>query len=190
MKKRFFAALVCLCLLVGLIPNMGTTAFAASGHNIGDTVEFAGHEWYIIGTETEGVKAPSGCYTLFANNNDFGSTSFGDINYQDSTLCQEIGKIADGFSAEAKANIVARETLDGISGDSPAVLSSKLCDPDRGLRRVNVPRRQPSTARSCLLQYSDTFRYYLYPTVSLYHLRRVFATTHPHREHARRSYTL
>lgn len=47
-----------------------------------------------------------------------------------------------------------------ISGDTPAVLSSKLCDPDRGLRRVNVPRRQPSTARSRLLRYSDTFRYY------------------------------
>lgn len=76
-----------------------------------------------------------------------------------------------------------------ISGVSPAVLPSKLCDPDRGLRQVNVPRRQPSTARSCLLRYSDTFRYF-YLSESLYHLRRVFATTHPHREHARRSYTL
>ena len=29
MKKRFLAALLCLCLLVGLVPGMGTTAFAA-----------------------------------------------------------------------------------------------------------------------------------------------------------------
>ena len=43
---------------------------------IGDVVNFAGHEWYIIGDETEGVIAPEGCYTLFAKNNDFGSTAF------------------------------------------------------------------------------------------------------------------
>lgn len=76
MKKRFLAALLCLCLLVGLVPGMGTTAFAAGSYNIGDTVTFAGHDWYIIGTESDGVKAPSGCYTLFAKNNDFGSTAF------------------------------------------------------------------------------------------------------------------
>lgn len=58
MKKRFLAALLCLCLLVGLVPGMGTTAFAASDHNIGDIVTFAGYDWYIIGTETQGVKAP------------------------------------------------------------------------------------------------------------------------------------
>ena len=33
MKKRFFAVLLCLCLLVGLVPGMGTTAFTA-GHII------------------------------------------------------------------------------------------------------------------------------------------------------------
>ena len=36
MKKRFLAALLCLCLLVGLVPGMGTTAFAASDHNISE----------------------------------------------------------------------------------------------------------------------------------------------------------
>ena len=76
MKKRFLAALLCLCLLVGLVPGMGTTAFAASDHNIGDIVTFAGYDWYIIGTESEGVTAPEGCYTLFAKNNDFSSTTF------------------------------------------------------------------------------------------------------------------
>ena len=76
MKKRFLAALLCLCLLVGLVPGMGTTAFAAGSYNIGDIVTFAGYDWYIIGTESEGVTAPSGCYTLFAKNNDFGSTAF------------------------------------------------------------------------------------------------------------------
>lgn len=76
MKKRFLAALLCLCLLVGLVPGMGTTAFAPSDHNIGDTVTFAGYDWYIIGTKSEGVTAPEGYYTLFAKNNDFGSTAF------------------------------------------------------------------------------------------------------------------
>ena len=53
----------------------------AVGHNekslgIGDTVTFARYDWNIIGTETEGVTAPEGCYTLFAKNNDFGTTAF------------------------------------------------------------------------------------------------------------------
>lgn len=97
---------------------------------MGDTVEFAGHEWYIVGTQTKGVKAPSGCYTLFAKNNDFGDTAFrtstngGDresgtaCNYKDSDLYNKLNQIANGFSAEDKANIVARETLDNIMGDT------------------------------------------------------------------------
>ena len=128
MKKRFLAALLCLCLLVGLVPGMGTTAFAASDHNIGDTVTFAGYDWYIIGTKSEGVTAPEGCYTLFAKNNDFGSTAFraGASNadstanhYKDSDLQKKMEEIANGFSAEDKANIAARDTLDDIAGDSP-----------------------------------------------------------------------
>ena len=95
---------------------------------IGDTVNFAGHEWYIIGTQTKGVKAPSGCYTLFAKNNDFGSTAFraGASNtdstanhYKDSDLQKKMEEIANGFSAKDRANIAARDTLDDIAGDSP-----------------------------------------------------------------------
>ena len=111
-----------LCTAMALVVGMpASTAFAASttSYSIGDTVEFAGYEWYVIGTETEGVTAPSGCYTLFAKNDDFGSSVFGDYRYQNSTLCQEVGKIADSFSSYVKVNIVARETLDGISGNSP-----------------------------------------------------------------------
>ena len=120
MKKRFLAALLCLCMVVGLVPGMGTTAFAASQHNIGDTVWFAGYEWYIIGTETDGVTAPAGCYTLFAKNNDFGDTAFGNsIDYKDSTLQNKMEEIASSFPDGDKASIVARDTLDGISGESP-----------------------------------------------------------------------
>ena len=127
MKKRFLAALLCLCLLVGLVPGMGTTAFAASDHNIGDIVTFAGYDWYIIGTETQGVKAPSGCYTLFAKNNDFVPTAFragaestnSTANYyKNSDLQKKMEEIASGFSAGDKASIVARDTLDGIAGDA------------------------------------------------------------------------
>lgn len=125
MKKLtvlFVGMLFVLCTAMALVVGLpASTAFAASttSYSIGDTVEFAGYEWYIIGTETEGVSAPSGCYTLFAKNDDFGSSVFGDYHYQNSTLCQEIGKIADSFSSYVKVNIVARETLDGISGNSP-----------------------------------------------------------------------
>lgn len=105
MKKRFLAALLCLCLLVGLVPGMGTTAFAASQHNIGDTVWFAGHVWYIIGTESEGVTAPAGCYTLFAKNNDFGETQFDSTNdglYRNSTLQKKWRKLQTGFPLRIK----------------------------------------------------------------------------------------
>ena len=95
------------------------TGGAEASPVIGNTVSFAGHEWYIIGSGLGGVTAPAGCYTLFAKNNDFGSTAFGNVYYKDSTLCQEIGKIANSFADKDKTNIVARDTLDGISGESP-----------------------------------------------------------------------
>ena len=111
-----------LCVAIVLAVSLPvSTAFAASttSYSIGDTVEFAGYEWYIIGNETEGVTAPSGCYTLFAKNDDFGSSTFDNINYKDSSLCQSIGTIPGDFSSPYLANIVPRDTFDGISGDSP-----------------------------------------------------------------------
>ena len=113
-----------------MLPAMKLTASAASttDYAIGDIVTFAGHDWYIIGTESEGVTAPSGCYTLFAKNNDFGSAPFraGASNtdstanhYKDSDLQKKMEEIANGFSAGDKANIAARDTLDDIAGDSP-----------------------------------------------------------------------
>ena len=111
-----------LCTAMALAVGMpASTAFAASttSYSIGDTVEFAGYEWYIIGNETEGVTAPSGCYTLFAKNDEFGSTTFDNVDYKDSTLCQAIGAISGDFSSPYLANIVPRDTFDGISGDSP-----------------------------------------------------------------------
>ena len=111
-----------LCVAIVLAVSLPvSTAFAASttSYSIGDTVEFAGYEWYIIGNETEGVTAPSGCYTLFAKNDEFGSTTFDNVDYKDSTLCQAIGAISGDFSSPYLANIVPRDTFDGISGDSP-----------------------------------------------------------------------
>ena len=99
---------------------------------IGDVVNFAGHEWYIIGTDDAadgGVTAPEGCYTLFAKNNDFGSTAFrteengGDLenstanHYKASDLYNRMNEIANGFSEAEKANIVSRAELDNIQGD-------------------------------------------------------------------------
>ena len=52
---RILPLLLCLCLVLSMLPAMKLTASAAGKHSVGDTVEFAGHEWYIIGTETEGV---------------------------------------------------------------------------------------------------------------------------------------
>ena len=94
---------------------------------IGDIVSFAGHEWYVIGTDSEGVIAPEGCYTLFAKNNEFGSTAFRSgmsnkdisiVYYKDSDLKKAMDNIANGFSSADIANIVPRATLDGIWGDA------------------------------------------------------------------------
>ena len=116
MKKRFFSALLCLCLLVGLVPGAVTTAFAASQHNIGDTVWFAGHEWYIIGTETDGVTAPAGCYTLFAKNNDFGTSDYrGTKDYATSNLHKAMEEIANKLPSDDKESIVPRDSV-GASG--------------------------------------------------------------------------
>ena len=119
---RILPLLLCLCLVLSMLPAMKLTASAAgtTDYAIGDIVTFAGHDWYIIGTESEGVTAHSGCYTLFAKNNGFGDTAFGNsIDYKDSTLQQKMEEIANDTLSAYKNSIVARTTLDGISGESP-----------------------------------------------------------------------
>ncbi len=127
---------------------------------IGDTVVFAGHEWYIIGTETEGVTAPTGCYTLFAKNNDFGSTAFRAgtneedstaYNYKDSDLKKKMEDIANGFSAEDRDNIVPRDELDEIKGEPVtnqllwpigSILDKKNTSIDGEAARIDASLRQ------------------------------------------------
>ena len=79
MKKRLLSLTLIAALCLSLFPVGTAPAQAATSLAIGDTVTFAGHDWYIIGTDEEadgGVTAPEGCYTLFAKNNDFGTTTF------------------------------------------------------------------------------------------------------------------
>ena len=111
-------------------PGDGTSAIVTVTEDkpvIGDVVSFAEHEWYVIGTDSEGVIAPEGCYTLFAKNDEFGSTAFRSgmsnqdptiANYKDSDLKKAMENIANGFSSADIANIVPRATLDGIWGDA------------------------------------------------------------------------
>ncbi|MBM6925035.1 immunoglobulin domain-containing protein [Pseudoflavonifractor phocaeensis] len=144
MKKRFFAVALCLCLLVGLVPGMNFTVFAAndSDYVIGDIVAFAGYTWRIAGTETQGATAPSGYYTLFADKNDFGSIAFragvdatqpGDNQYYDSDLQQKMEEIAGTFSEKDKANIYTR-TLRSAEGEvtGPDVYNQYLWAPPQG----------------------------------------------------------
>ena len=111
-------------------PGDGTYAIVTVTEDkpvIGDVVSFAEHEWYVIGTDSEGVIAPEGCYTLFAKNDEFGSTAFRSgmsnedisiVYYKDSDLKKAMDNIANGFSSADIANIVPRATLDGIWGDA------------------------------------------------------------------------
>ena len=119
MKKRFFSVLLCLCLLAGLVPGAVMTAFAAGDYKIGDTVNFAGYEWYIIGTDDEtdgGVTAPDGCYTLFAKDNDFGTSNYDGLkDYATSNLAKAMEEIADGFPSDDKESIVPRDSV-GATG--------------------------------------------------------------------------
>ena len=144
MKKRFFAVALCLCLLVGLVPGMNFTVFAAndSDYVIGDIVAFAGYTWRIAGTETQGATAPSGYYTLFADKNDFGSIAFragvdatqpGDNQYSGSDLQQKMEEIAGTFSEKDKANIYTR-TLRSEEGEvtGPDVYNQYLWAPPQG----------------------------------------------------------
>ena len=133
LKRKTLAALLALSLLASILPLGAQPVLAATSLAIGDTVTFAGHDWYIIGTETEGVTAPEGCYTLFAKNNDFGATTFrasanrGDSTayyYKDSDLQKKLAEIANGFSEEDRSNIqprtltVANDDIKGAEGDT------------------------------------------------------------------------
>ncbi len=116
--------------IVPVNPGDGTSTIVTVTEDkpvIGDTVSFAEHEWYVIGTDSEGVIAPEGCYTLFAKNDEFGSTAFRSgmsnqdptiANYKDSDLKKAMDNIANGFLSADIANIVPRATLDGIWGDA------------------------------------------------------------------------
>ena len=124
LKRKILAALLALSLLASLLPLGAQPALAAS-LAIGDTVTFAGHDWYIIGTETEGVTAPEGCYTLFAKNNDFGTTTFRAsanrrdstaYDYKDSDLQNKMEEIANGFSEADRSNIQPRTLTTGDGG--------------------------------------------------------------------------
>ncbi len=168
LKKRLVAALLCLCMLIGLMPSMGTTAFATSQYSIGDTVLFAGYEWYIIGTETEGVTAPEGCYTLFAKNTDFKNTVFGDtVTYKGSELNSAMEEIADSFPETSKNNIVARASLDGISGESPTnQLVWPLSKDELNKVEASIVQsfalyyytRTPTSDRNAVYRYSDEIK--------------------------------
>lgn len=130
MKKRLLSLTLIAALCLSLFPAGAAPALAEStDYSVGDTVRFATHDWYIIGTPTEGVIAPEGCYTLLAKDDDFGSIDFRATedstqsaakNYKDSDLQKKMEEIASEFSDKNRENIVPRETLDNISGDSPA----------------------------------------------------------------------
>ena len=85
-------------------------------------MNFAGYEWYIIGTETEGVTAPAGCYTLFAKDNDFGTSNYDGLkDYGTSNLAKAMEEIANKLPSDDKENIVSRESLGYLWPLSPSV---------------------------------------------------------------------
>ena len=125
MIKQALSVLLCMCMIVGMLPAAFSVSAAEQDSLIGKVVPFGNYEWYIIGTENEGVIAPEGCYTLFAKNNNFGSTCFRDTTERDEESCyysmSELWRkmhniCSDYFYKDWKEDIVYYDYMDSIMG--------------------------------------------------------------------------
>ena len=157
MNKRIISILLTLCMMLCLVP-MGVFAEGGAkaiqaGENVRSTlkisqskVNFAGHEWWVIGSETNGDNRY--IITLLAVNNDFGDVEFrkgsegpfenasrySEDNgyyannptnmmnwkkpneYAGSTLQQKLVSLAEESSKKEQAIIIAKKITDGITG--------------------------------------------------------------------------
>jgi uncharacterized repeat protein (TIGR02543 family) len=85
--------------------------------DIGETVTFGGHEWYVIGSndgeaQEGGANAgPAHTLTLLAKES-FGSTQYSVYSYENSALHNLISSAFDSLAASDKALVMARDNLD------------------------------------------------------------------------------
>jgi hypothetical protein len=140
--KNSMAMLLCALLVITLLPTVARAVSMQSGTQVparnstAQTVGFAGHEWYVIDTGSDGVTNPgTDCITLLAKssfgdcvfrkgqNDDPGDSGLSEYSgnnwwyegdfiqpndYNDSTLMRVLSTAADTFPAKERALIKAR----------------------------------------------------------------------------------
>ncbi|MCP1102859.1 DUF6273 domain-containing protein, partial [Aequitasia blattaphilus] len=135
-KKRVLTLLMATTMIAGVCMSdtFAETTQAAVGiepvtsrgfsYTINETViGFGGHEWWVIGDSSNGVKSDGAAQlTLWSKNYDFGFSEFNPMNmvntYEGSTLQSTMNALPIGTGLEP-GMIQTRATLDGINGATP-----------------------------------------------------------------------
>ena len=136
MKKRFLSVLLTLTLVLGLMPGMSLTAYAATDiytnliPTISDTdtdltnkqVTFNGYNWYIIADDSTAVDA--GKVTLLAADTSFGISKFHDSSnaYSGSTVKSKL----DALTAEGGAFASVKDAIADTNLSDVGVTGAKL----------------------------------------------------------------
>ena len=129
--KQLMGILLSFALMLGLMPGIGITAYAATDtyttlKNNATVVKFNNFDWYII--EDNSTSASEGTVTLLAADNSFGLSAFSDDNnnncYSSSKIKTALGAMtsAGGAFADVADAIVATDLTD----ITPNVLGAKL----------------------------------------------------------------
>ncbi|MCP1103699.1 hypothetical protein, partial [Aequitasia blattaphilus] len=135
-KKRVLTLLMATAMIAGVCMSdtfaettqaaVGIEPVTSSGisYTINETViGFGGHEWWVIGDSSNGVKSGGDTQlTLWSKNHDFGFNEFNPMNmvntYEGSTLQSTMNALPIGTGLEP-GMIQTRATLDGIKGATP-----------------------------------------------------------------------
>ena len=119
MKNRFLGILLSFVMVLGLMPGMSLTAYAATEtytNLMNNIVKFNNHDWYIIADDST---ATGGTITLLAADTSFGTSKFHD-------------------SSNAYSSSTVKGVLDALTAEGGAFASVKDAIADTDLTDVNV----------------------------------------------------
>lgn len=162
-KKRFLGILLSLALVLGLMPGMSVTAYAASGtvydaylvttvenkdksrEELNDLqVTFNGCKWYIIADDS--TEADAGTVTLLAADTNFGVSKYQEDTsvsipsaYSNSTVKRYLEKVVDGEAGDGKPNFkdVASAIADSKNDKMYLLDKDTAENPPQEVRKMN-----------------------------------------------------